>query len=55
MDQTGGRGSKESRLYFYPEDKTRTLFILDIGTKETQLKDVPRLQSYIRKQWRKEK
>lgn len=55
MDQSGGRGSKECRLYFYPDDKTRTLFILDIGTKESQPKDVPRLQGYIKKQWRKDK
>lgn len=55
MDQAGGKGGKESRLYFYPDESTRTLWILDVGTKESQKKDVIRLQEYIRKHWKKDK
>lgn len=55
MSQSGGKGTKESRLYFYPDNQAGILWILDVGTKESQTKDVTRLQDYIRKQWKKEK
>jgi hypothetical protein len=36
----GGAGLKEIRLYTYPDESTETLYIITIGDKSTQKKDV---------------
>ncbi|AKJ65242.1 hypothetical protein L21SP4_02008 [Kiritimatiella glycovorans] len=40
IGQTGVRASKESRLYIYPDEENRIVYILRIGTKETQQNDI---------------
>jgi hypothetical protein len=32
--------AKESRLYVFPDQETRTMYVLGIGTKETQQDDI---------------
>jgi putative component of toxin-antitoxin plasmid stabilization module len=45
--------AKESRLYFYPEEETRTLHVLGVGTKETQAKDIREAKEIIQKAFKK--
>lgn len=40
IGQTGIRSAKESRLYICPHEPSKTIFILEIGTKETQRADI---------------
>jgi hypothetical protein len=38
--QTGLRGAKESRLYVFPDVGRQVMYILGVGTKESQRRDV---------------
>jgi len=40
IGQTGVPSAKESRLYVFPEEETLTIYVLGIGTKETQDNDI---------------
>jgi hypothetical protein len=40
IGQTGVGSAKESRLYVYPDEKSSIVYVLAIGTKETQNKDI---------------
>lgn len=40
IGQTGVPAAKESRLYIYPNESDCKIYILTIGTKETQKKDI---------------
>jgi putative component of toxin-antitoxin plasmid stabilization module len=53
VGQSQVRYAKESRLYFYAEEETRTLHLLGIGTKETQEDDIREAKEAIRKAFRK--
>jgi putative component of toxin-antitoxin plasmid stabilization module len=40
IGQTGVQGAKETRLYIYPKERSREIYVLGIGTKETQDTDI---------------
>ena len=40
IGQTGVRSAKESRLYVYPDEQSQTMYVLTIGIKEQQAKDI---------------
>jgi len=40
IGQSGVSSAKESRLYIYPDSAARIIFIVGIGTKETQRSDL---------------
>ncbi len=40
IGQSGVKSAKETRLYVFPHEAGKTVFILDIGTKETQHDDI---------------
>ncbi len=40
IGQTAVPYAKESRLYVMPEETSRTIFLISIGTKETQSEDI---------------
>jgi hypothetical protein len=40
IGQTGVRSAKESRLYVYPDEQKRIMYVLNIGTKEGQAEDI---------------
>jgi hypothetical protein len=42
IGQTGVKHAKETRLYVYPSDVLRLVYVLTIGTKESQKDDVAR-------------
>ena len=48
IGQSGVKSAKESRLYIYPCEENRMIFILDIGTKETQRTDIASARKVIR-------
>ena len=48
IGQSGVKSAKETRLYVYPHDTCRIIFILDIGTKETQRNDIASARKIIR-------
>lgn len=48
IGQSGVKSAKESRLYIYPLEDIRMIFILDIGTKETQRTDIVSARKTIR-------
>lgn len=48
IGQTCVIGAKESRLYVYPDETTKAMFILDIGTKENQQQDIITAKTTIR-------
>ena len=45
--------AKETRLYVFAEEETKTLHILGIGTKETQARDIKEAKETIRKAFKK--
>uniref|UniRef100_Q3AR55 Addiction module toxin RelE n=1 Tax=Chlorobium chlorochromatii (strain CaD3) TaxID=340177 RepID=Q3AR55_CHLCH len=47
IGQSGVSGAKESRLYIYPDNQHRIIYILEIGTKETQQADIAAAQKAI--------
>jgi len=46
--QTKVPGAKESRLYLYPDDAGKVIYLIDIGTKETQRSDIASARKTIR-------
>jgi hypothetical protein len=46
--QRGKRGAKESRLYIYPEMKNRILYLITIGGKERQSKDIEDAKRFVK-------
>jgi len=40
IGQTGVPSAKESRLYVYPDEQNRIMYVLNIGTKEGQAEDI---------------
>jgi hypothetical protein len=48
IGQSGVKDAKESRLYIYPDEKSEMIYILDIGTKETQRTDIPAAKKVIK-------
>jgi hypothetical protein len=40
IGQTGVSGSKESRLYVFPDEKNKTMYVLGIGVKDGQSDDI---------------
>jgi hypothetical protein len=40
IGQTGVPSAKESRLYVYPDEQKRVMYVLNIGTKEGQAGDI---------------
>lgn len=40
IGQTGVPSAKESRLYLYPDSETKIIFVLTIGTKDSQTDDI---------------
>ena len=49
VGQTGVVSAKESRLYIYPVEARRLIYILGIGTKETQQADIRNAKKCIKK------
>jgi len=41
-------GAKESRLYLYPDEAGMMIYLLDIGTKESQRDDIASARKAIR-------
>ena len=49
-DQTGTLGrARQIRLYYYPDLKKRTVYVLRVGDKSTQTKDVVSCRQYVAK------
>ncbi|MFZ4524513.1 MAG: hypothetical protein ACOYOE_02945 [Chlorobium sp.] len=48
IGQTGLTNAKETRLYVYPFEEKRLVFILGIGTKETQRADIASAKASIK-------
>ena len=49
-DQTGTPGrARQIRLYYYPDLKNRTVYVLRVGDKSTQTKDVIFCRQYVAK------
>ena len=49
IGQTGLASAKESRLYVYPCEESKVMYILGIGTKETQRDDIASAKSAIKR------
>ena len=49
VGESGVRSAKALRLYVYPDGKTRTIYILGIGTKETQQADIAAAKTIIKR------
>lgn len=49
IGQTGVPSAKESRLYVYPDQDSKTMHVLGIGTKESQDDDINECVSVARK------
>lgn len=48
ISQTGVQHAKEIRLYVYLNEKSKIMYIIDIGTKETQSVDINNSKKIIR-------
>ncbi len=48
IGESGVRSAKALRLYVYPDGKTKTIYILGIGTKETQQADITAAKTVIK-------
>ena len=40
IGQTGVPGAKESRLYIFPDEQNRVMYVLNIGDKDSQDMDI---------------
>jgi hypothetical protein len=49
IGQTGVPGAKESRLYVFPDQETKTMHILEIGTKDTQTADINEAKNTVKR------
>lgn len=48
IDQKGGGvGLQETRLYTFPDELTEVLYLIDIGNKNTQSRDVKRAAAFV--------
>src|SRR6056297_1056310 len=48
IGQSKVRGAKETRLYVYPSEKDKRIYILRIGTKDSQQKDIREAKRILR-------
>ena len=48
VGQSGVVAAKESRLYVYPSEAEQKIYILQIGTKETQQQDIKKAKQLIK-------
>jgi hypothetical protein len=48
IGQTGVVGAKETRLYVYPDEQDKIMYILAIGTKEGQKDDINNAHRFIK-------
>jgi len=48
VGESGVKSAKALRLYVYPETKTKIIYILGIGTKETQQEDIAAAKDVIK-------
>ncbi len=49
IGQTGIGGSKETRLYVYPDAVSEIMYILEIGSKDSQQRDIGSAKESVRK------
>ncbi len=49
IGESGIKSAKAVRLYVYPCEKTKTIYVLGIGTKETQQKDIAAARKLIKR------
>lgn len=49
VGQSAVPGATESRLYFYPDSVTRTIYVLNIGTKQNQSQDITEAKDLMKK------
>jgi hypothetical protein len=49
IGQSGVVAAKETRLYVYPDEEAKLIYVLGIGTKETQQNDIKSAKKQIRK------
>lgn len=50
VDQKGGGGKlKETRLYFFTEEETKTVHLITIGNKNSQSEDIKETKQYLKK------
>ena len=49
VGQSGVVGAKETRLYLYLYEYRKTIYVLSIGTKETQRQDIKNAKQLIKK------
>jgi hypothetical protein len=48
IGQTGVRSAKESRLYVFPNEQNHTMYVLTVGTKDSQSDDINEAKSIAR-------
>lgn len=49
IDQKGGKGKlRQSRLYIYPDIRTKTVHVISVGDKSTQRRDINECRHYIK-------
>ena len=49
IDQKGGGvGLKQTRLYIYPDENSQTLYLLTLGDKQSQKKDIQFCSEWVR-------
>ncbi|MBZ4219044.1 MAG: hypothetical protein LAC69_02465 [Chlorobium sp.] len=48
IGQTGVVGAKETRLYVYPSEQDMVIYVLGIGTKESQKSDINEAHKAVR-------
>ena len=49
IGQSGVKGSKEVRLYVYPDTESEIMYVLAMGTKESQKNDIKEAKKKIKK------
>lgn len=49
IGQTNLASAKESRLFIYPDEETKIIYVLSIGTKETEKKDIVESHKIVEK------
>ena len=49
IGQSGVKDSKEVRLYVYPDEESEIIYVLAMGTKETQKNDIKEVKKKIKK------
>ncbi len=47
IDQGRSKGRRQTRLYIYPDEKTRTVHLITVGDKKTQKDDIQDCNRYV--------